>query len=192
MHTFTSSATQHYCYLLLQLQCRSCEWTIEDDRDPTRAATLLARKLSTRLPSFGEAFTQQVPLTRIRDIAHRNDIPSVRLLTALLLLLLLLPPLSVVEVMLGCNIVCHLQDQRPCCQSRQCVLPSLKCSAVAAAVAFARVQDLKQEIKHTLQNKLHRNAGPEDLVAAEAMLNRINSERGCGFSYSINTVLCMR
>jgi phosphoglucan,water dikinase len=37
------------------------------------------------------------------------------------------------------------------------------------------VQDLKQEIKHTLQNKLHRNAGPEDLVAAEAMLGRINS-----------------
>jgi hypothetical protein len=63
---------------VLALTTRSCEWTIEDDRDPTRAATLLARKLSTRLPSFGEAFTQQVPLTRIRDIAHRNDIPSVR------------------------------------------------------------------------------------------------------------------
>jgi hypothetical protein len=31
------------------------------------------------LPSFSEAFTQQVPLTRIRDIAHRNDIPHVRL-----------------------------------------------------------------------------------------------------------------
>ncbi|KAF6253313.1 pyruvate phosphate dikinase [Scenedesmus sp. NREL 46B-D3] len=95
---------------------RSLEWTIEDDRDPTRAATLLARKLSTRLPSFGEAFTQQVPLTRIRDIAHRNDIPS----------------------------------------------------------------DLKQEIKHTLQNKLHRNAGPEDLVAAEAMLGRITSGQYSG------------
>jgi hypothetical protein len=37
-------------------------------------------------------------------------------------------------------------------------------------------QDLKQEIKHTLQNKLHRNAGPEDLVAAEAMLQRVVSE----------------
>uniref|UniRef100_A0A383WH22 CBM20 domain-containing protein n=1 Tax=Tetradesmus obliquus TaxID=3088 RepID=A0A383WH22_TETOB len=95
---------------------RSCEWAIEDDREPARAATLLARKLSTRLPSFGEAFTQTVPLTRIRDIAHRNDIPS----------------------------------------------------------------DLKQEIKHTLQNKLHRNAGPEDLVAAEAMLNRINNGQYSG------------
>lgn len=50
---------------------------IEDDVDPRKAATLLARKISTRLPSFGEAFTQQVPLTRIRDIAHRNDIPHV-------------------------------------------------------------------------------------------------------------------
>ena len=80
----------------------------------SRAATLLSRKLSTRLPSFGEAFTQQVPLTRIRDIAHRNDIPH----------------------------------------------------------------DLKQEIKHTLQNKLHRNAGPEDLVASEAMLTRITAQPG--------------
>jgi len=52
-----------------------------------------------------------VPLTRIRDIAHRNDIPS----------------------------------------------------------------DLKAEIKHTLQNKLHRNAGPEDLVAAELMLARVTA-----------------
>ena len=58
-----------------------------------------------------------MPLTRIRDIAHRNDIPS----------------------------------------------------------------DLKSEIKHTLQNKLHRNAGPEDLVAAEEMLRRIT---GHGTDYS--------
>lgn len=58
---------------------RSLEWVIEDDTEPSRAPTMLARKMSTRLPSFGEAFTQQVPLTRIRDIAHRNDIPSVSL-----------------------------------------------------------------------------------------------------------------
>lgn len=58
-----------------------------------------------------------MPLTRIRDIAHRNDIPS----------------------------------------------------------------DLKREIKHTLQNKLHRNAGPEDLVATEAMLGRITAH---GTNYS--------
>jgi phosphoglucan,water dikinase len=31
----------------------------------------------------------------------------------------------------------------------------------------------QQEIKHTIQNKLHRNAGPEDLVATEAMLQRV-------------------
>jgi hypothetical protein len=47
--------------------------------DPGRAATLLCRKITQRLPSFGEAFTQQVPLTRIRDIAHRGDIPHVSL-----------------------------------------------------------------------------------------------------------------
>lgn len=28
-----------------------------------------------RLPSFTEAYTASVPFTRIRDIAHRNDIP---------------------------------------------------------------------------------------------------------------------
>lgn len=56
---------------------RSLEWVIEDDTEPARSATLLARKITTRLPSFGEAFTQQVPLTRIRDIAHRGDIPHV-------------------------------------------------------------------------------------------------------------------
>ena len=88
----------------------------DDTYLPPRLRTLLARRLSTKLPSFGEQFTQAVPLTRIRDIAHRGDIPH----------------------------------------------------------------DLKQEIKHTLQNKLHRNAGPEDLVAAEAMLERLEREGGSG------------
>jgi len=50
---------------------------------------------------------QTVPLTRIRDIAHRNDIPK----------------------------------------------------------------DLKNEIKHTLQNKLHRCADPGDLKTLENMMN---------------------
>jgi hypothetical protein len=54
-----------------------------------------------------------------------------------------------------------------------CVRNTLPAGRSAAAAAVAPLQDLKQEIKHTLQNKLHRNAGPEDLVAAEAMLNRI-------------------
>jgi hypothetical protein len=66
------------------------------------------------IPCFDKSFTASVPLTRIRDIAHRSDIPH----------------------------------------------------------------DLKQEIKHTLQNKLHRNAGPEDLVATEAMLKRITANPG--------------
>lgn len=74
----------------------------------------LGRKLTTKIPAFTQEFRASVPLTRIRDIAHRSDIPH----------------------------------------------------------------DLKQQIKHTLQNKLHRNAGPEDLVAAEAMYERLNNERG--------------
>lgn len=64
---------------------RSLEWAIEEDRPrgPREAAaprlrTLLARRLQGRLPSFDAAFTQSVPLTRIRDIAHRGDIPHVR------------------------------------------------------------------------------------------------------------------
>ncbi|XWS35232.1 hypothetical protein CRYUN_Cryun21dG0108300 [Craigia yunnanensis] len=75
---------------------------------------LVIRKIHPCLPSFKAEFTASVPLTRIRDIAHRNDIPH----------------------------------------------------------------DLKQEIKHTIQNKLHRNAGPEDLVATEAMLARVTKNPG--------------
>ncbi|KAG6548416.1 hypothetical protein Mapa_009902 [Marchantia paleacea] len=76
--------------------------------------SLVVRKIHPSLPAFKAEFTASVPLTRIRDIAHRNDIPH----------------------------------------------------------------DLKQEIKHTIQNKLHRNAGPEDLVATEAMLARVTKNPG--------------
>ena len=34
---------------------------------------------------------------------------------------------------------------------------------------------MRQEIKHTIQNKLHRCAGPEDLVATEAMLAKLTA-----------------
>ncbi|XP_073021561.1 phosphoglucan, water dikinase, chloroplastic-like [Primulina eburnea] len=83
-------------------------------KDTSPQETLVIRKIHPCLPSFKAEFTASVPLTRIRDIAHRNDIPH----------------------------------------------------------------DLKQEIKHTIQNKLHRNAGPEDLVATEAMLARITKRPG--------------
>ncbi|KAM7279208.1 hypothetical protein ACFE04_006342 [Oxalis oulophora] len=75
---------------------------------------IAVRKIHPCLPSFKAEFTASVPLTRIRDIAHRNDIPH----------------------------------------------------------------DLKQEIKHTIQNKLHRNAGPEDLLATEAMLAKVTTNPG--------------
>ncbi|KFK26410.1 hypothetical protein AALP_AA8G245000 [Arabis alpina] len=83
-------------------------------KDATAEEVLVARKIHPCLPSFKAEFTASVPLTRIRDIAHRNDIPH----------------------------------------------------------------DLKQEIKHTIQNKLHRCAGPEDLIATEAMLERITETPG--------------
>jgi phosphoglucan, water dikinase len=73
--------------------------------------SFIIRKIYPWLPSFDSDFLRPEPLTRIRDIAHRNDIP----------------------------------------------------------------QELKREIKTTLQNKLHRNAGPEDLASASALLERITS-----------------
>jgi phosphoglucan,water dikinase len=36
----------------------------------------LMRHLHPWLPSFSSEFTCSVPMTRIRDIAHRNDIPQ--------------------------------------------------------------------------------------------------------------------
>jgi phosphoglucan,water dikinase len=69
------------------------------------------RKIYPWLPSFDSEFKRAEPLTLIRDIAHRNDIP----------------------------------------------------------------RELKQEIKTTLQNKLHRSAGPEDLAVSEALLKRITA-----------------
>ncbi|PON66919.1 Glucoamylase, starch-binding [Parasponia andersonii] len=83
-------------------------------KDTSLQELLVIRKIHPCLPSFKAEFTASVPLTRIRDIAHRNDIPH----------------------------------------------------------------DLKQQIKHTIQNKLHRNAGPEDLVSTEAMLAKITKNPG--------------
>ncbi|WCJ27521.1 Phosphoglucan water dikinase chloroplastic [Euphorbia peplus] len=87
---------------------------ISCSKDTSLKELLVIRKIHPCLPSFKAEFTASVPLTRIRDIAHRNDIPH----------------------------------------------------------------DLKLEIKHTIQNKLHRNAGPEDLIATEAMLARITKNPG--------------
>ena len=72
-------------------------------------APWIARRIYPSLPSSAPTFLRAEPLTRIRDIAHRNDIPH----------------------------------------------------------------ELKTEIKTTLQNKLHRCAGPEDLETSAALLGRI-------------------
>ncbi|KAG2437888.1 hypothetical protein HXX76_005505 [Chlamydomonas incerta] len=110
----------HHANLAL-VMFRSLEWVIGDatrgggGRNPAAERLIIAaRRMHTRLPSFSGEFRVSVPLTRIRDIAHRNDIPK----------------------------------------------------------------PIKDEIKHTLQNKLHRSAGPEDLVATEAMLARITAKPG--------------
>lgn len=78
----------------------------------TDSLDIVLRRIYPWLPSFDSDFTRPEPLTRIRDIAHRNDIP----------------------------------------------------------------QQLKKEIKHTLQNKLHRCAGPEDLATSAALLERITAD----------------
>lgn len=83
----------------------------QDTRGKHAYVPYVARKIFPLLPSYSSQFTVNVPLTRIRDIAHRNDIP----------------------------------------------------------------RDLKQEIKHRLQNKLHRCAGPEDLQTSQQFLDRINA-----------------
>ncbi len=72
----------------------------------------LLRRIVAFLPSFDSSFTRSEPLTRIRDIAHRNDIPS----------------------------------------------------------------HLKSEIKGRLQNKLHRSAGPEDLLTARELQERFRAD----------------
>ncbi|XP_038989785.1 phosphoglucan, water dikinase, chloroplastic isoform X2 [Phoenix dactylifera] len=92
---------------------RELEW-IYYGKNTSPQDLLVIRKIHPCLPSFKSEFTASVPLTRIRDIAHRSDIPH----------------------------------------------------------------NLKQEIKHTIQNKLHRNAGPEDLIATEAMLAKITKTPG--------------
>ncbi|KAL8434322.1 hypothetical protein ACSSS7_003266 [Eimeria intestinalis] len=84
------------------------------DDDLAAALRLIIRSIPPALPSFADAFRAAQPLTRIRNIAHRDDIPM----------------------------------------------------------------DLKNEIKHTIQNKLHRCAGPEDLETTKHLLERIHSNRG--------------
>ena len=86
------------------------EDALENIKTPENA--WIIRRIYPYLPSHAEEFTRHEPLTRIRDIAHRNDIPK----------------------------------------------------------------EMKLDIKHNLQNKLHRSAGPEDLVTAKRILDKIDSD----------------
>jgi len=84
-------------------------WQLAEHGDAER---FIARRIFPSLPSYADQFTCSVPMTRIRDIAHRNDIPK----------------------------------------------------------------DMKDEIKHKLQNKLHRCADPGDLVTLDKLMERIHRE----------------
>src|SRR3989442_5970966 len=94
----------HHARIALQLHERLAKLSTPDN-------AYIVRKIYPWLPSSAQPFQRAEPLTRIRDIAHRNDIPS----------------------------------------------------------------DLKREIKHSLQNKLHRCAGPEDMATCSALLERITA-----------------
>src|SRR2546425_11098995 len=94
----------HHARIALRIQELLARLTTPDN-------ACVARKIYPWLPSSAHSFRRPEPLTRIRDIAHRNDIPS----------------------------------------------------------------DLKLEIKHSLQNKLHRCAGTEDMVTCSALLQRITA-----------------
>ena len=80
-------------------------------REPSSELRPMVRAILRWLPSHEPRFRHAEPLTRIRDLAHRNDLP----------------------------------------------------------------QELKTELKHRLQNKLHRSAGPEDLVTAAEILARVTA-----------------
>src|SRR5438876_4614339 len=94
----------HHARIALRIQERLARLSTPDN-------ACIARRIYPWLPSSAQTFRRAEPLTRIRDIAHRNDIPW----------------------------------------------------------------DLKREIKHSLQNKLHRCAGTEDLVTCSALLERITA-----------------
>lgn len=103
----------HHARISLLIQERLASLTTPEN-------AFVLRRIHPWLPSSALTFQRAEPLTRIRDIAHRNDIPS----------------------------------------------------------------DLKREIKHTLQNKLHRCAGPEDLVTSADLLARISAPgAGCSADF---------
>ena len=49
--------------------------TCAEAEEPDQAHLSMNNGISCRLPSFTAEFTASTPLTRIRDIAHRSDIP---------------------------------------------------------------------------------------------------------------------
>tara|TARA_B100000768_G_scaffold153420_1_gene149636 strand:- start:81 stop:380 length:300 start_codon:yes stop_codon:yes gene_type:complete len=52
------------------------ETMVRDASSEDESSVLVMRNVHPWLPSFSGEFTCSVPMTRIRDIAHRNDIPQ--------------------------------------------------------------------------------------------------------------------
>lgn len=99
-----SAGFSYSMYKKLDMDC-----LIRPQEDSAVTNSHIIRLFKQQLPSFADQFMVTVPMTRIRDIAHRNDIPK----------------------------------------------------------------DLKLDIKHRLQNKLHRCAEPSDLKTCEELINRV-------------------
>ena len=59
----------HHARIALRIQERLAKLTTPDN-------AWIVRKIYPCLPSSAQSFRRAEPLTRIRDIAHRNDIPS--------------------------------------------------------------------------------------------------------------------
>ena len=144
-----------------------------------------------RLPSFTEEYTQSTPLTRIRDIAHRvsNYFLFLLLFTIAEHGFLTQSPLGLqndiphelkqeikhtIQVApAGAQATVPVQHLASCIVN-ECPCRWLHDGARPSAQSLGLV--LGGEHRTLLQNKLHRNAGPEDLVATEAMLKRVTTD----------------
>lgn len=123
---------------------RSLEWAIGDASMgdggmhwPPEARILAARRLHTRLPSISGEFRVSTPLTRIRCAAAR----SAR------------APAGPLGVDAACGVGAGGRRSDPLLIVRG----GTPCRDIAHRNDIPK--DLKDEIKHTLQNKLHRSAG---------------------------------
>jgi phosphoglucan, water dikinase len=112
-------------------------------------APYIARSIYPQLPSYASQFTVSVPLTRIRDIAHRGDIPHE--------LKQEIKNTLQVRSLCSTSITC-----RYCAWFRQTILLTLPCRSLSLSLSYT-------------QNKIHRCCGPEDIRTCENLLRRVET-----------------